>query len=145
VVSVLVLRFGRALSQQKLFSYSFLIQVEYEPQGYIVRLEKLGYIEDKNYFIRYRTHDLLACSIAPQPCFRVYVCKNITSVSDETKEQDEDWRLLGCYDVRLFYELTFRRNLAPPKRLLQEPHGVRSQKTEFFIVTAVRISNLTYY
>jgi hypothetical protein len=27
---------------------------------------------------------------------------------------------------------------------LQEPHGVTSQKTPFFIVTAVKISNLTF-
>jgi hypothetical protein len=33
---------------------------------------------------------------------------------------------------------------SPPKRrFLQEPHGVTSQKTEFFIVTAVKTSNLT--
>jgi hypothetical protein len=32
----------------------------------------------------------------------------------------------------------------PPKRqFLQEPHGVTSQKTPFFIVTAVKTSNLT--
>jgi hypothetical protein len=31
----------------------------------------------------------------------------------------------------------------PPKRLfLQEPHGVTSQKTTFFIVTTVKTSNL---
>jgi hypothetical protein len=28
---------------------------------------------------------------------------------------------------------------------LQEPHGVSSQKTAFFIFTAVKISNLTIY
>jgi hypothetical protein len=28
-------------------------------------------------------------------------------------------------------------------RFLQEPHGVTSQKTPFFIVTAVKTSNLT--
>jgi hypothetical protein len=34
--------------------------------------------------------------------------------------------------------------LRPLKRLLlQEPHGVASQKTAFFIVTAVKTSNLT--
>jgi hypothetical protein len=27
---------------------------------------------------------------------------------------------------------------------LQEPHGVTTQKTPFFIVTAVKTSNLTY-
>jgi hypothetical protein len=35
--------------------------------------------------------------------------------------------------------------MIPPKnRSLQEPHGVTSQKTEFFIVTAVKTSNLMY-
>jgi hypothetical protein len=34
--------------------------------------------------------------------------------------------------------------LVPPKRrFLQEPHGVTSQKTPFFIVIAVKASNLT--
>jgi hypothetical protein len=33
----------------------------------------------------------------------------------------------------------------PPKRwFLQEPHGITSQKTPFFIVTAVKTSNLTH-
>jgi hypothetical protein len=38
-------------------------------------------------------------------------------------------------------------NVAPPSspkyRFLKEPHGVTSQKTPFFIVTAVKTSNLT--
>jgi hypothetical protein len=29
------------------------------------------------------------------------------------------------------------------ERFLQEPHGVTTQKTPFFIVTAVKTSNLT--
>jgi hypothetical protein len=48
-----------------------------------------------------------------------------------------EWRLLGCYTVWLLLQPTFGRNL-------QEPHGVTSQKTPFFIVTAVKTSNLTY-
>jgi hypothetical protein len=37
-----------------------------------------------------------------------------------------------------------RRRYVPPKRqFLQEPHGVTSQKTPFFIVTAVKTSNHT--
>jgi hypothetical protein len=31
----------------------------------------------------------------------------------------------------------------PKRRFLQEPHGVTSQKTPFFIVTAMKTSNLT--
>jgi hypothetical protein len=32
----------------------------------------------------------------------------------------------------------------PKRRFLQEPHGITFQKTPFFIVTAVKTSNLTY-
>jgi hypothetical protein len=32
---------------------------------------------------------------------------------------------------------------SPKRRFLQEPHDVTSQKTPFFIVTAVKTSNLT--
>jgi hypothetical protein len=40
--------------------------------------------------------------------------------------------------------VTLVRTVVPPKRrFLQEPHGVTSQKTPFFIVTAVKTSNLT--
>jgi hypothetical protein len=35
------------------------------------------------------------------------------------------------------------RDIFPKCRFLQEPHGVTSQKTPFFIVTAVKTSNLT--
>jgi hypothetical protein len=38
---------------------------------------------------------------------------------------------------------TLRRN-TKKRRFLQEPNGVTSQKTLFFIVTAVKTSNLTY-
>jgi hypothetical protein len=39
--------------------------------------------------------------------------------------------------------LMMEARYVPPKRLfLQEPHGVTSQKTPFFIVTAVKTSNL---
>jgi hypothetical protein len=36
-----------------------------------------------------------------------------------------------------------RRQVPPTRRFLQEPHGVTTQKTSFFIVTAVKTSNLT--
>jgi hypothetical protein len=32
----------------------------------------------------------------------------------------------------------------PKHGFLQEPHGVTSKKTAFFIITAVKTSNLTY-
>jgi hypothetical protein len=38
---------------------------------------------------------------------------------------------------------TLRRNIPLKRRFLKEPHGVTSQKTPFFIVTAVKTSNLT--
>jgi hypothetical protein len=41
--------------------------------------------------------------------------------------------------------VSLMKGRVPPKRrFLQEPHGVTSQKTPFFIVTAVKTSNLTY-
>jgi hypothetical protein len=33
----------------------------------------------------------------------------------------------------------------PKRRFLQEPHSVKTQKTPFFTVTAVKTSNLTYF
>jgi hypothetical protein len=36
-----------------------------------------------------------------------------------------------------------KRQVAPKRRFLKEPHGVTTQKTPFFIVTAVKTSNLT--
>jgi hypothetical protein len=41
--------------------------------------------------------------------------------------------------------VTLMKEALPPKRpFLQEPHGVTSQKTPFFIITAVKTSNLTH-
>jgi hypothetical protein len=37
-----------------------------------------------------------------------------------------------------------RTSIPPKRRFLQEPHGVTTQKTPFFIVTAVKTSSLTY-
>jgi hypothetical protein len=42
-----------------------------------------------------------------------------------------------------FLPRCWRRYVLPKHRFLQEPHGVTSQKTAFFIVTAVKSSNLT--
>jgi hypothetical protein len=53
----------------------------------------------------------------------------------------------GCYCVffvhRFLSPWWWRRYVPPERRFLQEPHGVTSQKTTFFIVTAVKPSNLT--
>jgi hypothetical protein len=35
--------------------------------------------------------------------------------------------------------------IPPKRRFLQEPHGVTSQKMAFLIVTAMKISNLTFH
>jgi hypothetical protein len=35
-----------------------------------------------------------------------------------------------------------RTDVSEERRFLQEPHGLTSQKTEFFIVTAVKTQNL---
>jgi hypothetical protein len=38
------------------------------------------------------------------------------------------------------------RHYVPPKRrFLEEPHGVTSKKIAFFIVTALKTSNVTYF
>jgi hypothetical protein len=39
--------------------------------------------------------------------------------------------------------LMMERYVPPKRNFLQEAHGVASQKTAFFIVTAVKTSNLT--
>jgi hypothetical protein len=52
---------------------------------------------------------------------------------------------LGTTQAATSNRRTLRRKEAPvpPKRrFLQQPHGVTSQKTQFFIVTAVKTSNL---
>jgi hypothetical protein len=41
--------------------------------------------------------------------------------------------------------LWWKRYVPPKRRLLQEPHGVISQKTAFFIAIAVQTSNLTIW
>jgi hypothetical protein len=53
------------------------------------------------------------------------------------------WRFGGMY--RLHHQSDKNRRYIPTKhRFLQEPHDVPSQKTAFFLVTAVKASNLTY-
>jgi hypothetical protein len=55
------------------------------------------------------------------------------------------WLQLMLFLVHRFLSPWWRRRYVPPKRrFLQEPHGVTSQKTTFFTVTAVKTSNLTY-
>jgi hypothetical protein len=48
--------------------------------------------------------------------------------------------LLGCGTMQLEHT-----NIPPKCRLLQEPHGITSQKMEFFIVTIVKTWNLTQF
>jgi hypothetical protein len=42
-----------------------------------------------------------------------------------------------------FLSWRWRRYVPPKRRFIQYPHGAKSQKTLFFIVTAVKTSNLT--
>jgi hypothetical protein len=45
----------------------------------------------------------------------------------------------------MLHHMALVRTDVPPKRLfLQEPQGVTAQKMAFFIVTAVKTSDLTY-
>jgi hypothetical protein len=57
------------------------------------------------------------------------------------------WLLVtATFLVHRFLSPWRRRSLVTPKGwFLQEPHGVTSQKTPFFAVTAVKTSNLTFY
>jgi hypothetical protein len=43
----------------------------------------------------------------------------------------------------ILFTLMMPGYVPPKRRYLQEPHGVTSQKTPFFTVTAVKSSNLT--
>jgi hypothetical protein len=74
---------------------------------------------------------------------------------------DENYRPLRCYTGLLRTDVSEERSASiirvtricelgttllyfPPKlRFLQKPHGVTSQNTPFFIVTAVKTPNLT--
>jgi hypothetical protein len=51
---------------------------------------------------------------------------------------------LTLFLVHRFLLPWWRRYVRPKCRFLQEPHGVTSQKTQFFIVTAAKASNLTH-
>jgi hypothetical protein len=59
--------------------------------------------------------------------FQRFYVEHLKKICKFIKAQEE-WGLLG------FYAVCF----------LQEQHGVTSQKTPFFIVAAVKTSNLTY-
>jgi hypothetical protein len=48
-----------------------------------------------------------------------------------------EFNLMASLTMRPMYPVP------PKRRFLQEPHGVPSLKTKFFIVTAVKPSNLT--
>jgi hypothetical protein len=50
---------------------------------------------------------------------------------------------IGTTLVHLFLSFWWRRYVSPKRWFLQEPHCVTSQRTPFFIVTAVKTSNLT--
>jgi hypothetical protein len=46
---------------------------------------------------------------------------------------------------RIFLPWRWRRYVHPKRRLIQDLHGGTSKKTTFFMVTAVKISNLTRF
>jgi hypothetical protein len=52
-------------------------------------------------------------------------------------------RLFGCDTVWFLSHLWWRQYVPRKRWFLQEPHIVASQKTTFFIVTALALSNLT--
>jgi hypothetical protein len=55
-----------------------------------------------------------------------------------------EWNVVSLVNTVLNYGRLVRRRYVPPKlRFLKEPHGVTSMNTAFFIVNAVKTSNLT--
>jgi hypothetical protein len=52
---------------------------------------------------------------------------------------------IGCYHLLMFIAPWWWKQYVPLLLLLQEPHGVTSQKTAFSIVATVKISNLTLF
>jgi hypothetical protein len=51
---------------------------------------------------------------------------------------------LGTTQAAPIFVTLMEAPVPPKRRFLQEPHGVTTQKTPFFIVTAVKTSNLIY-
>jgi hypothetical protein len=65
----------------------------------------------------------------------------IISIFRAEKSANEEPAWAG--GARIFLPWRWRRYIPPKRRFTQDLHGVRSQKTAFFIVTAVITSNLT--
>jgi hypothetical protein len=63
----------------------------------------------------------------------------VTLVKTEVLEE----LIASVITVARIGELGTMLAVPPNRRFLQEPHGVKSQMTAFFIVTAVKTSNLT--
>jgi hypothetical protein len=66
-----------------------------------------------------------------------------TDVSDELSASFIRGTRIGELGTTLHAAKKYEVYLRSMRRLLQEPHGVTSQKTPFFIVIAVKTSNLT--
>jgi hypothetical protein len=56
---------------------------------------------------------------------------------------DSEERIASIISVKKISELRMLGYVPPKRRFLQEPHGATSQKTAFFIVTAVKTTDLT--
>jgi hypothetical protein len=77
---------------------------------------------------------------------RTYVSEELSASIRVTRIDELGTMLVTASVVRVhrFVSPWWRRGEVPPKRrFLQEPHCVTSQKTPFFIATAVKTSNLT--
>jgi hypothetical protein len=48
-----------------------------------------------------------------------------------------------CASCKIFVTMMKEVQVPPKRRFLQEPQGITTQKTPFFIVTAVKTSNLS--
>jgi hypothetical protein len=72
----------------------------------------------------------------------------VTLVRTDDSISSERARLLVTANVRsspILVNLMFEAPRSSETSVLQEPHGVASQKAIFFIVTAVETSNLTQH
>jgi hypothetical protein len=72
---------------------------------------------------------------------RIAYIIRVTRISElKTLAETSNWDEILISLARRFFPPWWRRRHVPPKRrLLQEPYGVTSQKTAFFILTAVKI------
>jgi hypothetical protein len=71
--------------------------------------------------------------------------RRVTLVKTDVSEESSASiiRVTRIGEVGTMLAVTNNRHTMPKRRFLQDPHGVTSQKTAYFIVAAVETTNLT--